>query len=69
MIHIFLFKSASNSSMNWGNIWEDNDSSDQYLEGADDVMSAIFQEQVRDRWNLEYLEAVSAEYFRLGLVR
>ena len=55
--------------MNWGNIWEDNDSSDQYLEGADDVMPVIFQEQVRNRWNLEYLEALSAEYFRLGLVR
>ena len=55
--------------MDWGIIWEDNNSSDQYLEGADDMMSAIFQEQVRNRWNLEYLEALSAEYFRLELVR
>lgn len=51
-------------------LFEGDDSiDDEDSQDISDMIAAIFQEHVRDVWNLEYLDQLSAHYLQLGLVR
>ena len=70
-LHYFIAGLETGLSINMGCLYEDDDNNGDVgdSEDARDMISAIFQEHLCDRWNLKYLDQLSTYYLRLGLAR